>query len=237
MFGAKGRIGLLVPANNGVLEPELWSRLPSEVALYATRLLARGDLTPKAVRSMEQQVDRAVEELVATIVDLIIYADMVTTFIMEEGWNEAKIAEISEKAGVPCISAWSSLREALGALSVRRFALGTPYPATVHALVPPFFERNRFSLTDHATLDIAAMQDVPRVTPERLGKLVGELAFDNADAVVLLATDLPTYASIETLERRANLPVVTSNQAILWNALRTLGITDRIGGLGKLFDV
>ena len=63
MFGAKGRIGLLVPANNGVLEPELWSRLPPEVALYATRLLARGDLTPKAVRSMEQQVDRGVEEL------------------------------------------------------------------------------------------------------------------------------------------------------------------------------
>ena len=42
MFGEAGRIGLVVPANNGVLEPELWSVLPEGVALYATRILARG---------------------------------------------------------------------------------------------------------------------------------------------------------------------------------------------------
>ena len=85
MFGELGRIGVIVPANNAVLEPELGAHLPPGVALYATRVLARGDLTPAAVIAMEGEVGRAAAELAATGVDVIVYADMVTTFIMASG--------------------------------------------------------------------------------------------------------------------------------------------------------
>ena len=95
MFGEDGRIGGLGPANNAVLEPELGTYLPPGVALYATRILASGDLTPEAVIAMEGEVGRAVGELAATGVDVIVYADMVTTFIMEDGWNEARTSAIS----------------------------------------------------------------------------------------------------------------------------------------------
>ena len=57
-----------------------------------------GNLTPEAVRGMEGNVDRAVDELAATGVDVIAYCDMVTTFIMEPGWNEAKVAEIAHRS-------------------------------------------------------------------------------------------------------------------------------------------
>ncbi len=56
MFGENGRIGVIVPANNSVLEPELGTCLPPGVALYATRILAKGDLTPEAVIAMESEV-------------------------------------------------------------------------------------------------------------------------------------------------------------------------------------
>jgi hypothetical protein len=144
------KIGLIVPANNSVIEPEFWAVLPPGVAVYATRILARGNLTPDAVRRMETQVDRAVEELAATGVDVIAYADMVTTFIMEKGWNEEKVAQIAKHAGVGCVSAWTSLRDALTALGVRRFALGTPYPAAIHATARPFFEAQGFDVVGDA---------------------------------------------------------------------------------------
>ena len=224
MYGTAGRIGVIVPANNGVLEPELWSALPDGVALYATRILARGELTPKAVRAMEANVDRAVDELAATGVDVIVYADMVTTFIMEPGWNEARTAAIAARTGVACISAWTALRDALAHLGIRRFALGTPYPAAIHALAPPFFAERGFALTDEATLDISEMADVPKVDSDRLRRFVSGLDYRGADAVVLLATDLPTFDSIRLLAEMAGRPVLSSNQAILWSALRTVGI-------------
>ena len=235
MFGEAGRIGLIVPANNGVLEPELWSVLPQGVALYATRILARGELTPQAVHAMEENVDRAVDELAATGVDAIVYADMVTSFIMEPGWNEARTAAIAAHVGCPCISAWTALRDALAHLGVVRFALGTPYPAAIHALAPPFFAERGFALTGDATLDIRQMSDVPRVDAGRLRGLVEGLDLTDAEAVVLLATDLPTFASLEALAAMTGRPVLSSNQTILWSALRSLGNEAAPASLGSLF--
>ena len=237
MLGHRGRIGLIVPANNSVLEPELWSRLPPGVAVYATRILARGDLTPELVQRMEQQVDRAADELAATGVDVIAYADMVTTFIMPEGWNEAKTSALAARAGVPAISAWTALAAALDALAVRRVALGTPYPRAIHALARPFFERRGLALTDDATLDILATAEVPRVRGARVRELVRGLDRRGAEAVVLLATDLPTFDVIDALEAETGLVVLTSNQTLLWRALRQCGAQDPVPGLGRLLRI
>jgi maleate isomerase len=237
VYGRTGRIGAVIPANNSVIEPEWWSVMPPGAALYATRILARGDLTPAAVRGMEREVDRAVDELDATGVDVIAYCDMVTTFIMQAGWNEAKVAEMSRRTGTACVSAWTALRDALRALEVHRFALGTPYPAAIHAMAPPFFGGQGFEIVADATLDIVKMRDVPTVQPDRLAAFVDGLRRDRAEAVILLATDLPTFGSIATLERRLGLPVLTSNQTILWRALRTAGNTARVASLGRIFDV
>ena len=237
VFGENGRIGVIVPANNAVLEPELGTYLPPGVALYATRVLASGDLTPEAVIAMEGEVGRAVDELAATGVDVIVYADMVTTFIMEDGWNEARTSAISADCGISCISAWTALRAALSALGVGRFALGTPYPAAIHALARPFFESKGFTVTGDATLDIAAMAEVPKVPPDRLEGLVRSLDRAEAEAVVLLATDLPTLASIEALEAATGLAVLSSNSCLLWSALKTLGHDARLPMLGRLFEI
>ncbi len=235
MFGEKGRIGVIVPANNAVLEPELWAHMPPGHALYATRILAQGDLTPDAVIAMEANVGRAVDELMATGVDVIVYADMVTSLIMPDGWNERRTAEIAAKAGVPCVSAWTALRDALAALEVRRFALGTPYPAEIHRLAPPFFTARGYRVTGEATLDIRAMTDVPKLAPETVRALAEGLDRADAQAIVLLATDLPSFAVIAAIERATGLPVLTSNQTLLWRALAMVGsgITDP--SLGRLF--
>ncbi len=236
MLGARAKIGLVVPANNSVIEPEFWSALPPGVAAYATRVMARGNLTADAVRLMETQVDRAVEELAATGIDVIAYADMVTTFIMEKGWNEAKVARIAAHAGVRCVSAWTALRDALAVLGVRRFALGTPYPAAIHASARPFFEAQGLEVVADATLDILAMRDVPKVDTATLERFVAALPKGGASVVVLLATDLPTFGAIEKLEQAHGCAVLTSNQTLLWASLRAAGVKDRIPKLGKLME-
>jgi maleate isomerase len=236
VYGAAGRIGLVVPANNSVIEPELWSVMPAGCAAYATRLLAKGDLTPEAIHRMERDADGAVAALAATGVDVIAYCDMVTTFIMAPGWNEAAVQRFAESAATPCISAWTALRDALAKLKARRLAIGTPYPASIHALVPGFFAERGFEVKSHATLDILAMRDVPMVDAARLRAFVSELNIKDCDALVLLATDLPTFASIAQLERNLGVAVLTSNQAILWRALTQIGVASKVRRLGALFE-
>jgi maleate isomerase len=233
-FGPAGRIGLLVPANNSVIEPEFWSVLPPGVALYATRVLAKGDLTPAAVHAMEAEMDRAIGELHATGVDVLLLADMVTSFIMEPGWNERRTEAVTAGTGAACASAWSAMRDALAALGARRIALGTPYPAAIHAMAPDFFAAEGFTLTGHATLDILAMRDVPEVRPDRLRDFAHSIPREGAQALVLLATDLPSFRSIAALEAELGIPVVSSNLALLWRALRLAGNATRLPALARL---
>jgi maleate isomerase len=237
VYGRRGRIGAIIPANNSVIEPEWWSALPDRVALYATRILAQGDLTPQAVHAMERNVDRAAGELAATGVDVIAYCDMVTTFIMKPDWNDAKMAEIEATAGTLAISAWTALRGALAYLGITRFALGTPYPTAIHALAPPFFAARGYEVVNDATLDVVRMHDVCKISGATLKRFVADLDHPGAQAVVLLATDLPSFAALPELERQLGRPVLTSNQALLWSALRTAKVEARIPNLGRLFDV
>jgi maleate isomerase len=234
VYGSKGRIGLIVPANNSVIEPEFWSVLPPDVAAYATRLMARGDLTPEAVHAMESALGDAVALIAATGVDVIAYCDMVTTFIMPPSWNEETTAQITRKTGIAALSAWTALRDALAHIGARRIAVGTPYPASIHALAPPFFTASGFELQSHATLDILAMREVPTVTAARLEAFVRRLDLSNCDALVLLATDLPTFGCLDELEGKFGLPILSSNQTLLWAAIRCLGLKP-VRALGRLF--
>lgn len=235
MFGTKAKIGIILPANNSVLEPELWSQLPSGVSLHTTRIMASGDLTPAAVRAMEGEVYRAVGELMATGVDLIVYADMVTTFIMDADWNLRRTREISEQAGIPCISAYTALTDVLAYKRIKRFRLLTPYPADIHALCKPYFETAGYVVTADDTLDILAMSEVPKVTPARLRDAVKELPENDAHATVMLATDLPTFVALPAIETATGLPAYSSNLVILWAALRRFRLTDEVAPFCRLF--
>lgn len=234
VYGAKGRIGLIVPANNSVIEPEFWSVLPQGFSVHAARILAKGDLTPEAIRRMERDTDAAVEQIAATGVDVIAYCDMVTTFVMQAQWNESSMRRFAQATGVPCISAWTALRDALAKLGARRLAIGTPYPAPIHALVPAFFQGREFEVTSHATLDILSMREVPTVDASRLNAFIKKLNPRSAEALVLLATDLPSFSSIASLEAQYGIPVLTSNQTLLWRALSGLG--GSVSNLGRLFN-
>jgi maleate cis-trans isomerase len=183
---------------------------------------------------MERDADGAVAALAATGVDVIAYCDMVTTFIMEPGWNEEAVRRFGEETETPFISAWTALRDALAKLGARRIAIGTPYPASIHAMVPGFFQERGFEVRSHATLDILAMREVPTVDAARLKAFVSRLDTKGSDTLVLLATDLPTFGSIAALERELGIPVLTSNQTILWGALSKLGVSG-VRNLGKLF--
>jgi maleate isomerase len=56
-----------------------------------------------------------------------------------------------------------------------------------------------------------------------------------ADGYFLSCTATSMIDAIEDVEGRLDKPVVNSNQAVLWAALRRLEITEPIAGLGRLF--
>jgi len=224
----------MVPGNNSTLEPEMWRAMPAGAALYSSRLMLKGDVTVENLKSMEREIDRSGAELMATGVDVMMIADMVVSFIMEPGWNERRTQALTAKWGVPAVTGWTALRDALRHAGIERFAAVSPYPKALQALAGPFFAREGFEMTAGHTLDVADMLNIPRVPAAEATAAVEGLDRSRAQAIVLLSTDLPTFDLIEPLEARFGLPVFSQNQTLMWSAFKAIGGPAAIPGLGRL---
>src|SRR6266481_6205985 len=77
---------------------------------------------------------------------------------------------------------------------------------------------------------LAGVENIYDESEERAYRLAREADAPDADAVLLSGTGLPTIGVIEVLERDLGKPVVSSNQAALWRALRLAGVRESISG-------
>lgn len=227
MYGWRRRIGLLVPANNTVVEPELGARLPAGVAMYATRLMVEGDFAPEALHRMEGQTERGLAELAVARVDLAVYACLSTSLAKGPAWD----LSFPRRRRTPVFTAASATVGALRALGAVRVAFLTPYPAAIQRLVTPYFRALGFDPVAAHSLDLAGYDAVGRVAPAEVRRLARGVDLGGAEAVCVLATDLATLEAIEAMEADLGLPVVTTNQAILWRSLAGMRAG---GGPGRL---
>jgi maleate cis-trans isomerase len=84
----------------------------------------------------------------------------------------------------------------------------------------------------HRRLD--GVRNIYEETEERAYALGCSTDVAGADAVLISGTGLPTAGIVARLESELDKPVVTSQTATLWWALRTVGIKDPVRGYGRL---
>jgi maleate isomerase len=234
MLGWRGTVGLIVPSNNNVILPELYSALPDGVTAYETRMRVEGDLTFEALRKMTGDAEMAAELLRQTGVDFICYCCMASSIVQGWDWERRLIARFADKARKGVTSANSALKDALMRVGAKRLALVTPYPESLNALLPEFFAAGGFEVKAIAGAHIEKVAAVRELSPDRIYGAARALALHEVDAICLLATDMQTFPIIDALERDLGLPVLGSNQALLWASLRALGIDAPVDGVGNL---
>ena len=78
--------------------------------------------------------------------------------------------------------------------------------------------------------------DIGDQDPEVILDFVPRVVHPEADGVFISCTAWRALEVVEELEQRLGKPVVTSNQATIWLALKRLGITTPIKGYGRLLE-
>ena len=237
MYGWRLRLGVIAPANNAVIEPELNRRLPDGVSLLATKLLgSTGDMAEGAIQAMEATTERAVKMLDVAEVGVMVYACMGTALIKGVAWSDTLRAEMERQTRARVTTAAQLTMAGLRRLSVRRVAIATPYPEMLQPLVRPYFEAHGFEVVAETHLGVSNVRQVGSFGPEAAYRLARSLDVSKAEGVCILATDFRTFEALDWLERDLGLPVVSTNQAILWGALRTAGLDDVVPGCGRLLQ-
>lgn len=237
VYSWRGKIGLIVPPTNTVNEAEWQIMAPEGVTVHATRMALHLDThSDEGKRKLHADIEQAVRDLAQAAPDAIAYGCTAGSMVNPPSSLPDFMTGI---AGLPCVTTAASILQALRALGVFRIVMASPYHDALNAHETEFLAANGVETVQAAGLGIGANgpSDFPKIakTPlETILDLVRSVDRDEAQAVFIACTDFPVMGLIESLEQELGKPVVTSNQATFWAALRAAGIEDRLEGYGRL---
>ncbi len=234
MYGWRGRLGLIVPSSNTTMEMELHDYLPEGVSLHTARVPLRNVTEDELVKMNTLAVESA-RLLRDAGVELILYGCTSGSFIGGKDYEKRLEMEIEDEVNVPVISTSTAVIEALKMLDAREILVVTPYTDEINQREKEFLEANEFTVLDIRGLGLEDNGAIGKLEPYTAYRLAKASFIEEAEAIFISCTNWRTFEIIEALEKDLGVPVVTSNQASLWLALREMDVMEKIPSLGRLF--
>lgn len=237
MYGWRGRIGLLVPANNVVIEPELHKALPEGIYAFSTKLLGSSGVTSiEGFKNLMNNTKRGVKEILMAEVDVVVYACFSTSLVNKD-WNQEYETIVKQHKDIPCFTAYSATIKAIKHLSIENIAVFSAFTDNINKLLLKSFKEEGLNIEKSLNMNIEDARKVGNLLPEVLYKKIKHAPLGSVEGISILATDLRTFEIIDILEKDLGIPVITTNQAILWEALKALGAAYDTIDYGSLFSL
>lgn len=235
------RIGIIVPSTNTSVEADFQRVLTPAVTVHSARLLLPdGVMTEASLDQMNRDLKSAIELLASAHVDLIAYGCTSGSFYRGPAWDEEVKATVERMASVPCVTTSTAVKAALHAFGARRLSVVTPYPAWTNERLRAYYEHEGFEILGvHG--DARAAANGHRAINDQNPADVLDFALSHlspqADALFCSCTALRAFEVVETLEAQGGKPVVTSNQATIWAAVKGVGALGCVRPVGRLFGL
>lgn len=217
MYGWRGRIGLMLPYDNAVIEPEFARTLPFGVSAHVVRT-TRTDRHELAEESLV--LAPVMQHLRATVA---LYCCNASSFLKGRAWHDGFLADFEARAGVPAESANSALMKLAAHRRLRRLAVVTPYPEWLLDPLRAFVTDSGFEVVKIVGLGLEP-PDINALGPEHSYRFAKQADVPEADGIVIVATNFRTLEVLTLLEQELRKPVMSSNQALMWAAGRMLGV-------------
>jgi maleate isomerase len=231
------RVGVLTPHAAIGPEAEFPAMARGRIETIVVRVTGdRGAGRPMAARHMtDAGLDKAADGLAAKSVAMIAHASTSYAYAAGFAAEMAMVARLSQRVGIPVAATCSSAVLALRTLGVSRVALVHPpwFDGALNELGTTYFRSQGVGVVSSASADLP--NDPRRIDPDAVCAWTSHHVGDDAEAVFIGGNGFRSADAIAGLESAIQRPVVTSNQALLWNLLAEAGVRLEVTGYGRLF--
>ena len=235
----RARLGVLVPFTNSNLEPDIALLRPDGVSLHFARMGGYDADEIPDEGQMQSLGNADLEEplrlLSGVKPDVIIYGCTSATLTHGPSFDRDLAARIKTESGAETVTAAGALVHALRHLGVSKIGFASPYVPAINDMAVSFLGDMGFTTVQRSeVIETLDNDGQGALEPEAVLDLGLKADDPDAEALVLSCTDMRSVEIIEQLERTVGKPVVTSNQAMVFEALGLLGIKGPRTGFGKL---
>ncbi len=223
-LGHRANLGLIVLRTDETLEAEARRVLVGEgVAHYVSRVPCRSEVTMEGLAEMEAELPRAAALLPDEHpFDVIAYA--CTSGATSIGAQKVDAALRRGANTAHTTNPLSAVIAATRALGVSRIGFVTPYIAEVSQAMREKLEQAGLEIVAFGSMEEKNDIRVARIDAASISNGIRTLARrEVCEAVFLSCTNLRALDLIAPLEEELGIPVLTSNQVLLWHMLHLAG--------------
>ncbi len=229
----RARYGMILPSSNRMAEIHAFRFTPPGIVPHSTRLRMTGEhfmpldaLLPKVAEASQLLADAQCDPLIFHC----------TANSMASGLaGEGRIAEaIAAATGRRATTTASATMAALERLDAKRIVLVSPYVRATHEHELDFMREAGIEVVGERNLGLKGSDAYCSMPAADWVDVVREMKNDRADAYFASCANITAIEAIDVMEEILGKPVLTSNQVVIWQALRLAGITDPLPNLGRL---
>lgn len=238
----RARIGLLVPFTNSNLEPDMALLCPQGASLHAARL---GGYDEDEIPDADQMhglgasdLDEPLRLLMGVRPDVVIYGCTSATLTHGPVFDRDLANRIKQISGAATVTAAGSIVHALRHLNIARIGFASPYVPGINDMAVEYLSQMGVDAVARAEIDETLdNQGQGALSPDAVLALGQRADHADAEAIVLSCTDMRSVEIIDRLEDKIGKPVITSNQAMMFETLQFLGIDAPMPGFGQLLSM
>ena len=228
-FGYKARIGQLYPSG-GLCDFEVQLMAPEGVQFLTTRMTFKRSTLEDDIAFVEN-IETHAALLADAEVDLIAMNCTAASLIAGPDTVNQRIRSAT---GIESITTIEALMAAVCVTGMKRIALMTPYIEEVVNKEIDYFESLGYEVV--VTLGHPCHTPIEQgaLPPETWLNLSRKLRSKKIDGLVISCAGIQVASVLAQIERELAIPVVTSNQALLWACLSLCDVTSTISQYGGL---
>ena len=230
------KVGLIVLATDSMIEKD-FLKVFNEVAadLFINRITNYNPVTADNLNKMVDNITSVTENILpGEKVDCVVYGCTSGTIV--SGYDNIKKKINLAKPGASVTAPSTAALNALKEKNINKISIVTPYTKSVNDDVVNFFKNNNLEVTSNIYFDIESDVDIGKVDQDQLFEILSNIDHKNAEALFVSCTSLPVLNIIEKLEKKLNITVLSSNQALIWETLESINRNNSIKGYGSLFS-
>ena len=228
------RVGLVALSTDFSIEKDfnsIFLNLP--IDLFVNRLPFYNPLTDNNLIKMTEKLTEVTENILPNqTLDAVAYGCTSGTIAagIDKIINKIQLAKPNCKVTTPITSAVNALKH----LSLKKISIFTPYPQPINEKVINYFKNEGFDVQSFASFNMESDLDIGKIDPNYLLEVLTKMDTVNAEALFISCTALPALEIIQKLENKIKKIVLSSNQTLIWDSIRSVGYDSSIEGYGKL---
>jgi maleate isomerase len=228
------RVGVVTLSTDFTIEQD-FRRICHNIAIdiFVNRIPFENPLTHENYLKMVDHLPKIVEDILPNQkLNTVAYGCTSGTVAIGEERITSQIHK--SKPGVYVTTPITAALRAFKKLNINKIAILTPYPKLVNQTMYDYLKNRRIEIGSFSGFNLEYDSDIAKVDPQHLIKTIKDINCTNIDAVFVSCTALRIVEVLQEAEYLINKPIISSNQAMIWDSIRSTKIKSSIEGYGKL---